>query len=88
MPTPHPDNDLVDKNDLIAQNINCENDKIINVYESNANVIEHEEDMCDKDCGGSEVGIRYSGDSYTIVKWFAWYCDKTKRLLLGMNVII
>ncbi|KAJ0490425.1 putative transcription factor interactor and regulator CCHC(Zn) family [Helianthus annuus] len=79
MPTPHPDNDLIDKNDLIAQNINCENDKISNVSESSEEVIEREEDVCDEDCGGTKIGIGYSGDSYSTVNWFAWNCDKANK---------
>ncbi|KAJ0435340.1 putative transcription factor interactor and regulator CCHC(Zn) family [Helianthus annuus] len=81
MPTPHPDNDLIDKNDLIAQNINCENDKISNVSESSEEVIEREEDVCDEDCGGTKIGIGYSGDSYTTVNWFAWNCEKSNKTL-------
>ncbi|KAF5769325.1 hypothetical protein HanXRQr2_Chr14g0646921 [Helianthus annuus] len=69
MLTPHPDNDLIDKDDLITQNVSCKNDKITNVSESNADVIEHEEDVCDKDCGGTKIRIGYSGDSYITVNW-------------------
>ncbi|XP_022014002.1 uncharacterized protein LOC110913484 [Helianthus annuus] len=81
MPTPHPDNDLIDKNDLIAQNINCENDKISNVSESSEEAIEREEDVCDEDCGGTKIGIGYSGDSYTTVNCFAWNCEKSNKTL-------
>ncbi|MFS7961562.1 hypothetical protein Hanom_Chr08g00716571 [Helianthus anomalus] len=82
MPSPHPDNDLIDENDLIAQDITFENDKITNISERNADVIEHEEDVCDEDCGGSKIGIGFSGDSSTTVNWFAWNCDKTNKTFI------
>ncbi|XP_022032288.1 uncharacterized protein LOC110933368 [Helianthus annuus] len=81
MPTPYPDNDLIDKNNLIAQNINCENDKISNISESSEEAIEREEDVCDEDCGGTKIGIGYLGDSYTTVNWFAWNCEKSNKTL-------
>ncbi|KAJ0521841.1 putative transcription factor interactor and regulator CCHC(Zn) family [Helianthus annuus] len=79
MPSPHPNNDLIDENDLIAPNVSCENEKVTNLSESNADMIERKEDGCDENCGGSNIGIGYSGDSYSTVNWFAWNCDKANK---------
>ncbi|XP_022032531.1 uncharacterized protein LOC110933626 [Helianthus annuus] len=76
MPSPHPDNDLINENDLIAQNVSCENEEVTNLSDNNADVIERDEDGCDDECGGSKIGIGYSGDSYSTVNWFAWNCNK------------
>ncbi|MFS7947571.1 hypothetical protein Hanom_Chr06g00549831 [Helianthus anomalus] len=82
MPSPHPNNDLIDENDLIAQNVSCENEKVSNISESNANAFERKEDVYDEDddCEGTKIGIGYSGDSYYIVSWFVWICDKNTDL--------
>ncbi|XP_022040500.1 uncharacterized protein LOC110943051 [Helianthus annuus] len=42
-------------------------------------VTEREEDGCDDDCGGTKIGIGYSGDSYSTVNWFAWNYDKANK---------
>ncbi|XP_022015094.1 uncharacterized protein LOC110914615 [Helianthus annuus] len=55
MPTPHPDNDLIDENDLIAQNVSCKNEKVTNLSESNADMIEREEDGCDEDSNKTSI---------------------------------
>ncbi|KAJ0482663.1 putative transcription factor interactor and regulator CCHC(Zn) family [Helianthus annuus] len=44
-----------------------------------AKTIEREKDGCDDDCGGTKIGIGYSGDSYSTVNWFAWNCDKANK---------
>ncbi|XP_021980332.1 suppressor protein SRP40-like [Helianthus annuus] len=75
MPSPHPDNDLIDENDLVTKDVSWENEEVTNLSDNNADVIENEEDGCDDDCSGSKIGIGYSGDSYSTVNWFSWNCD-------------
>uniref|UniRef100_A0A251SJA1 Putative alpha-ketoglutarate-dependent dioxygenase AlkB-like protein n=1 Tax=Helianthus annuus TaxID=4232 RepID=A0A251SJA1_HELAN len=51
-------------------------------HQHQQDVIEHEEDVCDKDCGGTKIRIGYSGDSYITVNWFARNCDKSNKTLI------
>ncbi|KAJ0494698.1 putative transcription factor interactor and regulator CCHC(Zn) family [Helianthus annuus] len=48
-------------------------------------VIEREKDGCDDDCGGSKIGIGYSGDSYSTVNWFTWNCNKENKTSIRDN---
>ncbi|MFS8003881.1 hypothetical protein Hanom_Chr13g01219061 [Helianthus anomalus] len=68
-PTPHPGNDLIDEKAPIAQNNTFKNKTTANISESNANSFVCKEDVCDEDedCGGSKIGIVYSGDNYSTV---------------------
>ncbi|XP_035838154.1 uncharacterized protein LOC118485802 [Helianthus annuus] len=64
MPTPHPENDLFNEKASVEQNDFCENETNANCSKSNADPIVCKEDVCDEDgdCGGSKIGIGYSGD--------------------------
>ncbi|XP_035841388.1 clumping factor B-like [Helianthus annuus] len=64
MPTPHPENDLKNEKAFVEQNDFCENETTANCSKSNADPIVCKEDVCDEDgdCGGSKIGIGYSGD--------------------------
>ncbi|MFS7942803.1 hypothetical protein Hanom_Chr06g00492811 [Helianthus anomalus] len=60
MPSPHPDNDLIEEKDLIAQNTSFENETATNISESNAYVF-----VCKKMCAMrtmTAVAQGYSGD--------------------------
>ncbi|MFS7994177.1 putative RNA-directed DNA polymerase [Helianthus anomalus] len=78
MPTPHPENDLINEKASVEQDEFYENETTANCSKSNADSIECKEDVCDDDgdCGGSKIGIGYSGDSYSTVNWFVWNCSK------------
>ncbi|KAJ0588081.1 hypothetical protein HanIR_Chr04g0170481 [Helianthus annuus] len=76
MPSPHPDNDLIDENDLVVENVSCVNEEVTNLSDNSADVIKRDEDGCDDECGGLKIGIGYSGDNYSAVNWFAWNCNK------------
>ncbi|KAJ0604369.1 putative transcription factor interactor and regulator CCHC(Zn) family [Helianthus annuus] len=78
MPTPHPENDLINEKASVEQNEFYENETTANCSKSNADSIECKEDVCDDDgdCGGLKIGIGYSGDSYSTVNWFVWNCSK------------
>ncbi|KAM0072610.1 putative transcription factor interactor and regulator CCHC(Zn) family [Helianthus debilis subsp. tardiflorus] len=82
MPTPHPENELLNEKSSIEQNEFSENETTTNYSKSNADSIECKEDVCDDDgdCGGSKIGIGYSGDSYSLVNWFAWNCSKKNNI--------
>ncbi|XP_022004041.1 serine-aspartate repeat-containing protein C-like [Helianthus annuus] len=82
MPTPHPENDLIDKKASVEQNESCGNETTANFSKSNADPIVCKEDVCneDGDCGGSKIGIGYSGDSYSAINWFAWNCSRRNNL--------
>ncbi|KAJ0716479.1 putative transcription factor interactor and regulator CCHC(Zn) family [Helianthus annuus] len=73
MPNPHPDNDLIDEKAPFDQNDSFKNEITANIPKSNADPLVCKEDVCDEDgdCGGSKIGIGYSGDSYSTVNWFA-----------------
>ncbi|XP_022019202.1 uncharacterized protein LOC110919236 [Helianthus annuus] len=36
MPSPHPDNDLIDENDLVAEDVSCESEGVTNLSDNNA----------------------------------------------------
>ncbi|KAF5814675.1 putative transcription factor interactor and regulator CCHC(Zn) family [Helianthus annuus] len=81
MPTPHPENDLINEKASVEQNEFYENETTANCSKSNADPIVCKEDVCneDGDCGGSKIGIGYSGDSYSTINWFAWNCSRKKQ---------
>ncbi|MFS7961913.1 putative transcription factor interactor and regulator CCHC(Zn) family [Helianthus anomalus] len=82
MPTPHPENDLINEKASVEQNEFYENETTANCSKSNADPIECKEDVCDEDgdCGRSKIGIGYSGDSYSTVNWFVWNCSKKNNI--------
>ncbi|XP_021979799.1 uncharacterized protein LOC110875915 [Helianthus annuus] len=66
MPTPHPENDLIDEKASVEQNDFCESETTANFSKSNADPIVCKEDVCDEDgdCGGSNIGIELKKNSF------------------------
>ncbi|MFS7986553.1 hypothetical protein Hanom_Chr11g01011671 [Helianthus anomalus] len=57
MPTRHPDNGLIDKNDLIVEKDVAKVRPITNHDKSNANLIVSVEEVEEDGCGGKTLGL-------------------------------